>query len=55
MNLADYLKENKMDIKEFAQKIDYSREHISRIVNGKAKPSPKLKRAIEKFTKLKME
>lgn len=50
MELIDYLKENKMDIQEFAKKIDYTREHMSRIVNKKKKPSEKLKRQIHKIT-----
>lgn len=51
MNLSEYLKENKLNVKEFAEILDYTREHISHVINGKSKPSAKLKRQISKATK----
>ena len=50
MNLRDYLSIHRLSVKEFSQSVDYSRTHLSAIVNGKLKPSPKLARRIEKET-----
>jgi transcriptional regulator with XRE-family HTH domain len=51
MKLIEYLKENNMTILSFANKIDYTREHISKVANGKSIPSEKMKRQIHKATK----
>lgn len=51
MNLRDYLSMHRIAVTDFSELVDYSRTHISAIVNGKLKPSPKLARRIEKETK----
>lgn len=51
MELIEYLKENDISIQCFADKVDYTREHMSKVVNGKSKPSEKLKRQISRLTK----
>ncbi len=51
MKLKDYLIAHEIAIKDFAEKLDYTRSHISQIVNEKQKPSEKLKRQITKITK----
>ena len=50
MTLKEYLFHNKMSVKEFADILDYSRTHISAIVNDKSYASPKLIRRIERLT-----
>ena len=50
MNLRDYLSLHRITVKDFSELVDYSRTHLSAIVNGKLKPSPKLARRIEKET-----
>ena len=42
MTLDDFLHFERITIKEFAEKINYSRTHISQVLNGKQKPSWKL-------------
>lgn len=51
MKLKEYLDINGISIKEFADKLDYTRTHISQLVHSKQKPSEKLKRQISKLTK----
>lgn len=50
MKLREYLFIHRMTVKEFSELVDYSRTHLSAIVNEKLKPSPKLARRIEKET-----
>lgn len=50
MKLKLYLAENRMTIKEFCEKIGYSRNQISGIVNEKLKPSIRLAKVIEEAT-----
>lgn len=50
MNLREYLFVKRMTIQEFSENVEYSRVHISSIVNGKLKPSRKLARQIERAT-----
>ncbi len=50
MKLREYLFVHRMTVKEFSELLDYSRTHLSAIVNEKLKPSPKLARRIEKET-----
>jgi transcriptional regulator with XRE-family HTH domain len=50
MNLREYLFIKRMSIQEFSEIVDYSRVHISGIVNGKFRPSRKLAKRIEKET-----
>lgn len=50
MDLREYLFRKRITVKDFAEKIDYSRTHMSEIVNMKRKPTKKLARAIEKAT-----
>jgi transcriptional regulator with XRE-family HTH domain len=50
MNLREYLFVKRMTIQEFSEIVDYSRVHISGIVNGKLRPSRKLAKRIEKET-----
>ncbi len=51
MQLRDYLYFKKLTIKYMADKLKYSRTHMSLVVNGISKPSQRLADAIEKFTK----
>jgi len=50
MNLREYLFVKRITVKDFSELVDYSRTHLSAIVNGKLRPSPKLARRIEKAT-----
>lgn len=50
MDLREYLFRHRTSIAEFGRLIDYSRIHLSKVVNGERKPSEKLARAIEKAT-----
>lgn len=50
MELKLYLVKNKITIKEFCEKIGYSRNQISGIANGKLKPSMRLAKVIEEAT-----
>ncbi len=50
MDLREYLFRERISTQEFAQKLEYSRTHLSLIANGKAKPSLRLAKAIEKET-----
>jgi plasmid maintenance system antidote protein VapI len=50
MKLREYLFVHRMTVKEFSELVDYSRTHLSAIINEKLKPSPKLARRIEKET-----
>jgi len=50
MKLKIYLLENHITIKEFAEKIGYSRSQISNIINGTSKPSKRLINTIEEAT-----
>ena len=47
MTLREYLKENRITVKEFAQKVDVSRSYLSRIVWGDIKPGKMLVKIIE--------
>jgi len=50
MDLREYLFVNRLTVKEFSEKLDYSRTHLSGVIHGKLSPSRKLARAIEKAT-----
>jgi DNA-binding transcriptional regulator YdaS (Cro superfamily) len=50
MNLREYLFYNRISIKEFAEKIEYSRPHLSGIIHGKYRPSARLAKTIELAT-----
>lgn len=50
MELKLYLVKNRLTVKEFAEKIEYSRNQISGIVNGKLRPSNRLAKLIEQAT-----
>lgn len=50
MELKIYLVQNRLTIKEFCEKIGYSRNQISGIANGKLKPSLRLAKVIEEAT-----
>ena len=50
MKLREYLFVHRMTVKEFSALVDYSRTHLSAIVNDKLRPSAKLARRIEKET-----
>jgi len=50
MNLKEYLFFKRMTVKEFSQIMDYSRTHMSCIVNGTATAGVKLAKKIENFT-----
>lgn len=55
MELRDYLHVNRLTVKEMADRLRYTRTHLSMIVNGKAFPSPRLAEDIEKFTEGKVK
>lgn len=50
MKLKDYLYHNGISIQDFADKLEYSRTHLSQVVNGQSNPSKRLAKAIEKET-----
>lgn len=50
MELKLYLVKNRITIKEFCERIGYSRNQISGIANGKLKPSMRLAKVIEEAT-----
>ena len=50
MNLRDYLHFQRMTIQEFADKVGYTRTHLSMIVNDKMNPSARLAKDIERLT-----
>ena len=50
MQLKLYLVKNRITIKEFCEKIGYSRNQISGIANGKLTPSKRLAKTIEQAT-----
>lgn len=50
MNLREYLFRQRISVQDFAEKLEYSRTHLSLIVNGKGKPSPRLAKSIERAT-----
>ena len=50
MTLHEYIELNNWTIQDFADKIHYRREWISKIINGRVTPSKRLKYHIEKFT-----
>lgn len=50
MELRIYLVKNRLTIKEFCEKIGYSRNQISGIIHGRLKPSPRLAKQIELAT-----
>jgi DNA-binding transcriptional regulator YdaS (Cro superfamily) len=50
MDLREYLFIHRLSVKDFSEKLDYSRTHLSAIVHGKLKPSKRLARAIERET-----
>lgn len=50
MELKIYLVRNKMSITDFSKKLRYSRDHLSRVINGTKRPSKKLAEDIEKAT-----
>lgn len=50
MKLKIYLIENHITIKEFAERIGYSRSQVSNIINGASRPSKRLIRTIEEAT-----
>ncbi len=50
MDLREYLFRNRISIKALADQLEYSRTHLSLIVNKKAHPSARLARDIERAT-----
>jgi ribosome-binding protein aMBF1 (putative translation factor) len=50
MNLREYLFYNRITVKEFSEKIEYSRTHLSAIIHGRLKPSKRLAKQIERET-----
>lgn len=50
MDLREYLFRKRLTVKQLADKLEYSRTHLSQIVNGHIKPSPRLAKSIEKET-----
>ncbi len=50
VNLRDYLAREKISVSDLAKILNRSRAHLSKIINGRLKPSKKLAEAIEKIT-----
>lgn len=50
MDLRTYLFHKRMSIAEFSRQLKCNRDHLSRIVNGKLKPSQRLAKDIEQLT-----
>ena len=50
MNLQEYLFYSQMTVKDFAKIADLSNAFLSRVINGKATPSAKTLRIIERVT-----
>jgi hypothetical protein len=50
MDLRRYLFEKKISIVDFSKTIECDRAYLSKIVNGKLKPSKRLAKDIEKAT-----
>lgn len=50
MDLREYLFRKRITVKEFSETLDYTRTHLSQIINGNRNPSKRLARSIEKAT-----
>ena len=50
MDLLSYLYENNITMQEFANKINYTREYISRVIHGKDRAGRKFKQIVFKET-----
>jgi transcriptional regulator with XRE-family HTH domain len=50
VNLGYYLENNGISIQDFADKLVYSRTHLSQIINDQSNPSKRLAKVIEKET-----
>lgn len=50
MDLKEYLYIKRTTIKDFAEYMGYSREHMSAVINGHLKPSKAMAKAIERAT-----
>lgn len=50
MRLRDYVKQHKIDIKAFAERLGYSRPYISNVVYDQVSASPRLAKKIEEET-----
>lgn len=50
MELKLYLVKNKLTVNEFSETLNYSRTHLSAIINGRLSPSKKLAKMIQKAT-----
>lgn len=50
MDLREYLFRKRITVKEFSETLDYTRTHLSQIINGNRSPSKRLARSIEKAT-----
>lgn len=50
MTLREYIFYSETTVKDFAEKIGYSRTHVSAVISGKRSASEKLKRLVKKHT-----
>lgn len=50
MELRLYLKKNRLTVNEFCEKVNYSRTHVSAVINKRFRPSKKLAKLIEQAT-----
>ena len=50
MQLKLYLTKNNLTVTEFAELINYSRTHLSAVINGTQNASPKLAKLVQKYT-----
>lgn len=50
MDLREYLFRNRLTVKEFSQRLECSRPHLTEIIHGRRKPGKRLANDIEKLT-----
>jgi transcriptional regulator with XRE-family HTH domain len=50
MQLKDWMKKNRYNIKQFAELLDYNRDTIGKIINGKMTPTERFKKLVYKET-----
>jgi plasmid maintenance system antidote protein VapI len=51
MTLGQFIKYRGYTIAEFARHVEYTREHISKVVHGRSRPSRKLKNRVFNMSK----
>jgi plasmid maintenance system antidote protein VapI len=51
ITLKEYILLNRMSIEDFARQVDFSRNHVSLIMNGRKPMTQKFARAVDRVTK----